>query len=229
MPFLIVAELPITNCALRAAPVPAGRVAYVAYNDARVMIPARASAVDDSVAARASARLPVQAPVQANDRMPNHEPARIDHAPQRILAIDYGRKRLGLALSDELGLTAQPHATLTRTNRKNDVRRLCDICRKHAVRRILVGHPLHITGEAGEMADEAARFAARLKKEIGVEVELVDERLTTWEAKQTMAEVKSPRRKSAAAAIDDVAAAVLLRDYLERRHADRAGAAAERE
>ena len=160
--------------------------------------------------------------------MPTREPTQLNHA-QRILAIDYGRKRIGLALSDELGLTAQPHATITRTNRKNDLRRLRDICRKHAVRRILVGHPLHITGEAGEMAEEAAVFAARLKKEIGVEVELVDERLTTWEAHQTMAEVKSPRRKRAGAAVDDVAAAVLLRDYLERKRADCAAATAERE
>lgn len=161
--------------------------------------------------------------------MPTQEPVRIDDDPQRILAVDYGRKRLGLALSDELGLTAQPHATLTRTNRKNDVRRLREICRKHAVRRILVGHPLHITGEVGEMAEEAARFAARLKKEIGVEVELVDERLTTWEAQQTMADAKSPRRKRTSVAIDDVAAAVLLRDYLERKRTDGAGAFAERE
>ena len=160
--------------------------------------------------------------------MPTHEPTRVAD-PQRILAVDYGRKRLGLALSDELGLTAQPHATLTRTNRKNDLRRLRDICRKHAVRRILVGHPLHITGEAGEMAEEAAIFAARLKKELRMDVELVDERLTTWEAQQTMAEVNSSRRKRSGAAIDDVAAAVLLRDYLERKRANRVGASAVKE
>src|SRR5271168_4648459 len=101
--------------------------------------------------------------------MPTHEPTQQSHAT-RILAIDYGRKRIGLALSDELGLTAQPHATITRTNRKEDLRRLRDICRKHAVRRILVGHPLHITGEAGEIAEEAALFAARLKRDSGIEV-----------------------------------------------------------
>jgi putative Holliday junction resolvase len=160
--------------------------------------------------------------------MPTQDPTQLE-SPLRIMAIDYGRKRIGLALSDELGLTAQPHATLTRTNRKNDLRRLRDICRKHTVRRILVGHPLHITGEAGEMAEETAIFAARLRKEIGVEVELADERLTTWEAHRTMAEVKSPRRKRAGTSVDDVAAAVLLRDYLERKRADRAAATAERE
>lgn len=147
---------------------------------------------------------------------------------RRILAIDYGRKRVGLALSDELGLTAQPHATLVRTNRRNDFLRLREICHQHSVGHIVVGHPLHMNGEAGEMADEAARFAARLNKELGIEVELVDERLTSWEAEQTIAETKSsPRGKRKA--LDDVAAAVLLRDYLDRRRANPPNASAERE
>ena len=116
--------------------------------------------------------------------------------PRRILAIDYGRKRIGLALSDELGVTAQPLITITRTNRRNDLRRLREICRKHSVARILVGHPLHMTGDASPMAEEAALFAARLHEEtLGIEVELVDERLTTWEAAQTMAEVNSWSRR----------------------------------
>jgi putative holliday junction resolvase len=130
---------------------------------------------------------------------------------RRILAIDYGRKRIGLALSDDLGLTAQPLATLSRTNRQEDVRRLRAICREHAVAHIIVGHPLHIGGEAGDMADEAARFSARLKKDLGIDTELYDERLTSWEARQTVSETKAKRRGS----LDDVAAAILLRDYLE--------------
>jgi putative Holliday junction resolvase len=143
-------------------------------------------------------------------------PETLDVEPTRILALDYGRKRIGLALSDELGLTAQPLVTLSRTNRRNDLRRLRDICRKHSVARILVGHPLHMTGEPSPMAEEAALFAARLQKDLGIEVELVDERLTSWEAAQTMAEVKSSSRRKRAP-IDDVAAAVLLRDYLEHK------------
>jgi putative Holliday junction resolvase len=139
-----------------------------------------------------------------------------DAKAARILAIDYGRKRIGLALSDELRLTAQPLATLLRVNRRNDLRRLRDICRRHGVARILVGHPLHITGAAGEMADEAARFAARLNKDLGIEVELVDERLTSWEADQLMAEMK-PSSRAKRTHRDDVAAAVLLREYLDRQ------------
>jgi putative holliday junction resolvase len=150
-------------------------------------------------------------------------PARksIAGSPRRVLAIDYGRKRIGLALSDELGLTAQPHLTFERKNRRDDLRRLREICRENTVGHIVVGHPLHMTGEAGEMADEAARFAARLEKELGIEAELVDERLTSWEAEQVAAETKSASRRKRGA-MDDVAAAVLLRDYLERRREESA-------
>lgn len=135
----------------------------------------------------------------------------------RILAIDYGRKRLGLALSDELGLTAQPLEVLSRTNRRNDLRRLREICRDRAVARIIVGRPLTMTGDAGEMAGEAARFAARLGKELGLQTELVDERLTSWDARQLLANEAVPRRKDQP--IDDLAAAILLREYLGKTQA----------
>jgi putative holliday junction resolvase len=146
--------------------------------------------------------------------VPDSSAASLQSKPSRILAIDYGRKRIGLALSDQLQLTAQPLAVMKRANRRDDVRRLRDICRKQGVARILVGHPLHITGQAGEMADEAARFAARLRKELGIEVDLVDERLTSWEAGQIMAEAGSFRQRKESS-LDDVAAAIFLREYLE--------------
>ena len=145
---------------------------------------------------------------------------------RRILALDYGRKRIGLALSDELRLTAQPLKTLARKNRAEDVRRLREICREQGVARIIVGHPVHMTGEAGPMAEEAARFAARLKKELGIEVELLDERLTSWEAGLMVAGTRSPRGRDRAA-LDDVAAAILLREYLDRQSPAR-GAVAEK-
>jgi putative Holliday junction resolvase len=148
--------------------------------------------------------------------------------PCRVLAIDYGRKRIGLALSDELQLTAQPLAVMKRANRREDLRHLRDICRKQGVARILVGHPLHITGEAGEMADEAARFAARLRKELGIEVDLVDERLTSWEAAEMIAESGSSNRRKQEC-LDDVAAAIFLREYLERNRGRLQPAAGEKE
>jgi putative Holliday junction resolvase len=148
--------------------------------------------------------------------------------PCRVLAIDYGRKRIGLALSDELQLTAQPLAVMKRVNRREDLRRLRDICRKQGVARILVGHPLHISGEAGEMADEAARFAERLRKELGIEVNLADERLTSWEAGQMVAQSGSSHRRKQQF-LDDVAAAIFLREYLERNRGCLHPAAGEKE
>ena len=155
--------------------------------------------------------------------------------PGRILAMDYGRRRIGLALSDELGLTAQPLTTLVRVNRRDDLRRLREIVRQHQVRRIVVGHPLHLDGTAGEMAQEAARFAARIGKSLGLPVDLMDERLTSWEAEQLHSEARPPagrtgggRRGSASSSRgrarrggqhhrvrDHFAAAILLRDYLQ--------------
>jgi putative Holliday junction resolvase len=147
---------------------------------------------------------------------------------ERILAVDYGRKRIGLAISDELGLTAQPIGMLVRVNRQRDLSRLRETCRALGVTHMIVGQPLHMTGEAGEMALEAARFAARLGKATGIGVELVDERLTSWEAERTVAETRSAVKRKRRA-IDDVAAAVMLRDYLEKRGGRGRGESAEKE
>ncbi len=143
-----------------------------------------------------------------------------------ILAIDYGQKRLGLALSDEHRLTSRPFATWTRTNRRRDLARLHELARQQGVRRIVVGLPLHLDGTPSEMSEEAKSFAARVEKALGVPVELMDERLSSWEAGLTITARKSRTRASRASAgqsaharktpIDDVAAAIILRDYLDR-------------
>jgi len=133
---------------------------------------------------------------------------------RRVLAVDYGRKRIGLAISDELGITAQPLETIERENRESDLRRLRQVCREWRVSHIIVGHPVHMSGESSEMAAEAAAFAKRLAKAVEHTVELVDERLTSWEARQTMSGTKSTSRLRREP-IDHIAAAVLLRDYLE--------------
>lgn len=135
----------------------------------------------------------------------------------RIMAIDYGRKRFGLALSDELGLTSQPLKTLLRTNRRDDIRRIRLLARENNVRQIVVGLPLRLDGSAGEMAEEVKRFASRLTKELGLPVEMFDERLSSWEANET--NVLSNRREAADAHRDDIAAAIILRDYLASRSA----------
>jgi putative Holliday junction resolvase len=143
-----------------------------------------------------------------------------------ILAIDYGQKRLGLALSDEHGVTSRPFATWTRINRRRDLARLRELVRQHAVRRIVVGLPLHLDGTPSEMSEEATGFAARVEKALGVPVDMMDERLSSWEAEQTLAATKSTTpssrgrtqhaRRKQRTTFDDIAAAVILRDYLDR-------------
>src|SRR5271155_2299913 len=81
-----------------------------------------------------------------------------------ILAIDYGQKRLGLALSDEHGVTSRPFAVWTRTNRRRDLGRLRELVRKEGIRRIVVGLPLHLDGTPSEMSEEARAFAVRVEK-----------------------------------------------------------------
>lgn len=142
----------------------------------------------------------------------------IQSGAQRILAIDYGRRRIGLAISDELGLTARPLETLARTNRRDDLRRLRELVKKHGVGRIVVGNPVRLDGSIGEMVEEAARFAARIQKELRLPVEMLDERLSSWEAQETTV-ARKPKRGKQSAGVDAVAAAVILRDFLEREQA----------
>jgi putative Holliday junction resolvase len=133
----------------------------------------------------------------------------------RILALDYGRRHIGVAVSDELGVTAQPLAALERKNRREDLRRLREVVKKNQVALIIVGLPLHLSGQRSEMAAEAERFAARIQKELGLPVVMRDERLTTWEAEETARESKSAK----SADLDSLAAAILLSEYLDEERA----------
>jgi putative holliday junction resolvase len=143
-----------------------------------------------------------------------------------ILAIDYGKKRLGLALSDEFCVTSRPYATWTRINRRRDLTRLRELVRKENVRCIVVGLPLHLDGTPSEMSEEAKSFAKRVEKAIGLPVEMMDERLSSWEARETLSvdqSNKRPRRGSSGRSetmkkspLDDIAAAIILRDYLDK-------------
>ena len=144
-------------------------------------------------------------------------------SPRAVLAIDYGRRRLGLALSDVLGITARPLAVWERTNRRADLARIRDLCRRHAVGRIVVGWPIRLDGTPGEMAREAAGFAERLRKHLGRPVDLADERLSSWEAGQQLHDARRSSTSRASKPLDDLAATVILRDYLARAGTSRQG------
>ncbi len=134
----------------------------------------------------------------------------------RILAIDLGTKNIGLAVSDPLGLTAQPLPTLRRSNRRADLAHLGELVEALAVERVLVGHPLHLKGYAGARAQQAERFADRLQEKLEVPVELFDERLTTVEAQRLLREAGATRAERRRAA-DQIAAQLILQTYLDKQ------------
>ncbi len=145
----------------------------------------------------------------------------------RILALDYGRARIGMAIADAVAALAQPLGTLDRINRNEDMRRLRELVREHGVRQIVVGLPLRLDGTRGDMAEEAARFGQRVHKQLGLPVEMVDERLTSWEAERLLEEQqghvihaassKKRKKENAKPGVDAMAAALILKEYLDRR------------
>jgi putative Holliday junction resolvase len=141
---------------------------------------------------------------------------------RRIAAFDVGDKRIGIAVSDALGYTAQPLLTLYRKTPRADLKSIGRLLRKHGVTEAVVGNPLNMSGEAGPRARKAQEFAERLRAEFGIPVHLVDERLTTWEAHQLLDESGRGRRgatdrRARRQIIDQVAAVLILQSFLEAR------------
>ena len=134
-------------------------------------------------------------------------------SPSRILALDLGKRRIGLALSDPLGITAQGLPTLERTNLREDLAALSKIAAEHEVRFIVMGHPLHMSGREGRQAQYARDFGERLHARTGLEVRFWDERLTTVEAQRVLRESGIGIEKRARA-VDKLAAQILLQSYL---------------
>jgi putative holliday junction resolvase len=128
-----------------------------------------------------------------------------------------GSKRIGVAVSDELGLTAQPVLTLVRRrNAREDVRSLARLARRFNVAAIVVGNPLHLSGEASPQAEKTKAFAGELGEWTGLPIHLWDERLTTREAHQILYETGHPRQDHRRV-VDQVAATLILQSFLESR------------
>lgn len=135
----------------------------------------------------------------------------------RILAIDFGTKRLGLAVSDALGLTAQGLPSIERTRLEDDLRAIQRLAEEeYTVERVLVGNPLGQEGGETAMSQLAAGFADKLRRRLGCPVDLWDERLTSAEARRVLRSsgmgIEKRRR-----AVDRVAATLLLQSYLDRQ------------
>jgi len=134
----------------------------------------------------------------------------------RVLAIDLGSKRIGTAVSDELGISVRPVETIRRSTTAQDFARLEQLVEELGVQEIVVGLPLRLDGTAGDAAQKCLAFAEKLRARVRVKVSTQDEKLTSYEAEREMKELgyDSKRRRERS---DEFAAMIILRDYLEKR------------
>lgn len=138
--------------------------------------------------------------------------------PGRILALDVGKKRIGLAISDGLGITAQGLPTLHRTRVREDLDHLAQMCLDYEVGALLIGHPLHMSGDESRQAVYTKEFAVRLAERTGLTPVFLDERLTTVQAERTLKESGISIEKRARA-VDQLAAVLLLQSWLDTQGA----------
>ena len=146
----------------------------------------------------------------------------------RFLGLDIGSRRIGVAVSDELGLTAQPVLTLDRRSSRrpisrDDLRSLARLCRRFGVVGIVVGNPVHLSGESSPQAARTQAFAAELGELTGLPIHLWDERLTSHEAHQILYQA-GHARQTHRKVVDQVAATLILQSFLESREQGSEGA-----
>ncbi len=136
----------------------------------------------------------------------------------RCLGLDVGDRRIGVALSDDTATLASALTTVARAGPRKDVARITAIARENGVETIVVGLPLRMDGTRGEQAEKTLRFAEDLRTRARLPVVTLDERLTTVEAEEILARagVRGPVRKRL---VDQVAAVVILQEYLDHRKA----------
>jgi len=139
----------------------------------------------------------------------------------RILALDVGAKRIGLAVSDPLGITAQGLGVLTRKDRSEVLAQLLEVARKWQVQRVVVGLPRHLDGRLGDAAPEVLGLASDLGEALGVRVVTWEERLTTVEAERVLLQADLSRRRRRQV-LDQQAAVLILQNYLDycQQHGD---------
>jgi len=135
----------------------------------------------------------------------------------RIMGLDYGSKTVGVAVSDLLGMTAQPVETITRKD-ENKLRKTCarieELVKEYGVTKIVLGLPKHMNDDIGDRAEKSIAFGEMLKRRTGLEVVMWDERLTTVEAEQTLIEC-NVRREDRKKYIDQIAAVFILQGYMD--------------
>jgi putative holliday junction resolvase len=134
----------------------------------------------------------------------------------RVLGLDVGSRRIGIAVSDPLGITAQGLETLQRRNKRADFAALDAVIRQYEVKEIVIGLPLRMSGEGGTQSAKMQEFAEELGKRFGLPVHLWDERLTSVEANRLLRETNLSIEKRAKA-VDRMAAILILQSWMESR------------
>lgn len=132
----------------------------------------------------------------------------------RILGLDVGSKRIGIAISDLLGITAQGQETLQRQNKRLDFERLGKLIREHEIAEIVVGYPLRMSGAEGVQAEKMQRFAEELRERFQLPVHLWDERLTSAEANRVLRETEMSIRRRGQV-VDQMAAVLILQSWMD--------------
>ena len=132
----------------------------------------------------------------------------------RILALDLGKKRIGMAISDPLGITAQGLPNLVRSNKRTDLAAVADLAREREVGLVLMGNPINMGGKEGRQSGWVREFATELESRFGLPVQFWDERLTSVEAGRVLRESGISIEKRAAA-VDRLSAVILLQSYLD--------------
>ncbi|MGB9792017.1 MAG: Holliday junction resolvase RuvX [Thermacetogeniaceae bacterium] len=135
----------------------------------------------------------------------------------RILGLDIGKKRIGVAVSDELGITAQGLMTIERGKNEDVIVTLLSLVEKYNIREIVIGLPRHMDGRLGEEGEDIVSLGKEIQERIGVPVVFWDERLSTVAAERALLEADVSRRRRKKV-IDKIAAAWILSGYLERRN-----------
>lgn len=141
-----------------------------------------------------------------------------DSLPPRVLALDPGQKRIGLAISDPFGNFAVALDTIPGFQVGNPIPKLTEICKQYDVAEIVIGLPLHMNGDESEGATKARELAQQLKEALSINVTLLDERLTSKIAENALREqgVQSSKKRKTGI-IDQTSAMLLLQDFLGRR------------
>lgn len=136
----------------------------------------------------------------------------------RILALDYGKKRIGIAISDLLQITANPFDVVEHVSFKKDALKILEIARANEVSTVVVGMPFNMNGTSGEMVDTVNRFIEEFKLVAGeIEVKTVDERLTTMQAERMLTEEADISRAKRKNVRDKIAASLILQIYLDSK------------